>query len=103
MIRILRTLLVVALVVPAGMQSASAEKIVVPTQKYLMSFNVCLQSVSDCNNPQNHSVLLAQSDDGKSWSFLQGLTASKVSVPDLFRHGGQIPNVLKASRRSSRR
>ena len=90
MIRILRTLLVVALIVPAGMQSASAEKIVVPTQKYLMSFNVSLQSVSDCNNPQNHSVLLAQSDDGKSWSLLQGWTASKGSVPDLFRRGDTI-------------
>jgi len=55
-----------------------------------MSFNVCLQSVSDCNNPQNHSVLLAQSDDGKSWSLLQGWTASKGSVPDLFRRGDTI-------------
>jgi hypothetical protein len=71
---------------PAG----RASSVSVPTQKYLMSFNVCLQSVSDCNNPQNHSVLLAQSDDGKSWSLLQGWTASKGSVPDLFRRGDTI-------------
>lgn len=55
-----------------------------------MSFNVCLATVPDCNNPQNHSVLLAQSDDGKSWSLLEGWTASKGSVPDLFRRGNTI-------------
>lgn len=69
---------------------ASANTFKVPTQKYLMSFNVCLATVADCNNPQNHFVLLAQSDDGKSWSLLEGWNASKGSVPDLFRRGNTI-------------
>jgi hypothetical protein len=90
MMRALRVLAIVILVLLSGLPSASADKIVVPTQKYLMSFNVCPQSVSDCNNPQNHYVLLAQSDDGKSWSLLQGWTASRGSVPDLFRRGNTI-------------
>ena len=82
-------LIVLALVLSLG-QSAVANPVKVPTQKYLMSFNVCPQTVADCNNPQNHYVLLAQSDDGTTWKLLEGWAPAKGSVPDLFRRGDTL-------------
>ena len=62
----------------------------VPTQPYLMSFHTCLPGVSDCNNPNNHIVQLAQSADGSNWSLVGGWQSYKGSVPDVFRRGNTL-------------
>ena len=69
---------------------ALAGKISVPTKRFLMSFNVCLSTTTDCNNPRNHLVLLAQSDDGSSWDLIADWSATEGSVPDIFRRGNTL-------------
>lgn len=44
--------------------------VTVPTQPYLLSFHTCALGASDCSNPANHIVQLAQSADGVSWSLV---------------------------------
>ena len=34
---------------------------------YLLAFHACDPDVSDCSDPRNHRVYLAQSDDGVNW------------------------------------
>jgi len=55
------------------------------TGKYLMAFHACNTATTDCNDPQNHMVYVAQSDDGASWSPVPGYVAYSGSVPDLVR------------------
>lgn len=55
-----------------------------------MSFHSCAPGSSDCNNPGNHIVQLAQSADGASWSLVTGWTSYKGSVPDVFRRGNTL-------------
>ncbi len=54
---------------------------------YLLAFHVCDPEVSDCSDPRNHSVYLAQSDDGGNWSVVPGWETYKGSVPDVIRRG----------------
>ena len=61
-----------------------------PTQPYLMSFHSCTPGATDCNNPANHIVQLAQSADGSSWSLVQGWQSYSGSVPDVFRRGNTL-------------
>lgn len=77
----------VGLVASAAPISAA---VTVPTQPYLMSFHTCLPGVSDCNNPNNHIVQLAQSADGSNWSLVGGWQSYKGSVPDVFRRGNTL-------------
>lgn len=59
-----------------------------PTGQYLMSFHTC---VADCDGkPDNHSIRLAESSDGVSWTQLAGWQAYRGSVPDLFRRGDTV-------------
>ena len=57
-----------------------------PTKKYLMSFHTCI----DCASPTNHTVQLAESDNGSSWSLVPGHTAWQGSVPDVITRGSKI-------------
>ena len=61
-----------------------------PTQSYLMAFHTCVTGATDCNNPNNHIVQVAQSADGRSWSLLGGWQSYKGSVPDIFRRGNTL-------------
>lgn len=61
-----------------------------PTQPYLMSFHTCATGATDCNNPANHIVQLAQSADGASWSLVSGWQSYRGSVPDVFRRGNTL-------------
>lgn len=54
---------------------------------YLLAFHVCDPEVSDCSDPRNHNVYLAQSDDGANWSVVPGWETYKGSVPDVIRRG----------------
>ncbi|MFM8970524.1 MAG: hypothetical protein ACKOI3_09975 [Actinomycetota bacterium] len=55
-----------------------------------MSFHTCAPGASDCNNPGNHIVQLAQSADGANWSLVGGWQSYKGSVPDVFRRGNTM-------------
>lgn len=55
------------------------------TGAYLMAYHACDNSKSDCHNPQNHRVYLAQSDDGVTWSLVPGWVPYSGSVPDVIR------------------
>lgn len=57
-----------------------------PTKKYLMSFHTC----TDCALPTNHTVQLAESDNGSSWSLVPGHTGWQGSVPDVITRGSKI-------------
>ena len=55
-----------------------------------MSFHTCAPGASDCNNPANHIVQLAQSAEGANWSLVGGWQSYKGSVPDVFRRGNTL-------------
>ncbi|MBM4424909.1 MAG: hypothetical protein FJ030_16230 [Chloroflexi bacterium] len=57
------------------------------TGRYLMSFHACDTAAAECGDPRNHSVYLAQSDDGAQWSLVPGWTPYTGSVPDVIRRG----------------
>ena len=88
-----RLFLAVVIAVSGAMQvvpTPVSAAITPPTQTYLMSFHTCTAGVTDCNNPSNHIVQLAQSSDGVSWSLLNGWQSFKGSVPDVFRRGDTL-------------
>jgi len=88
-----RRSLLVACVIAAGLMASAAPAsgaITVPTQPYLMSFHTCATGATDCNNPANHIVQLAQSSDGSNWSLVGGWQSYKGSVPDVFRRGNTL-------------
>lgn len=89
-----RRVVVAATVLLVGALSSSVELanavVTVPTQPYLMSFHTCAPGASDCNNPGNHIVQLAQSADGANWSLVGGWQSYKGSVPDVFRRGNTM-------------
>lgn len=74
----------------ASANRATPSAVSPPTQPYLMSFHSCAAGASDCNNPANHIVQLAQSADGSSWSLVQGWQSYSGSVPDVFRRGNTL-------------
>ena len=64
--------------------------VTVPTQAYVMAFHTCAAGATDCNNPANHIVQLAQSGDGLNWSLVGGWQSYRGSVPDAFRRGNTL-------------
>ena len=62
----------------------------VVTGKYLMSFSSCETATPGCQDPRNHEVYLAQSDDGVSWSLVPGWEVYPGSVPDVIRRGSTL-------------
>lgn len=74
----------------ASANRATPDAISPPTQPYLMSFHSCATGATDCNNPANHIVQLAQSADGSSWSLVSGWQSYRGSVPDVFRRGNTL-------------
>ncbi len=74
---------------PAAMPALSSpiQNVTPPTQRLLMAFHGCAEGATDCNNPVNHRVYLAQSEDGAQWSLVPGWTPLRGSVPDVFRRG----------------
>jgi len=72
------------------MSTPARAAVTAPTQAYLMSFHTCASGETDCNNPRNHIVQLAQSSDGRTWSLLGGWQSYRGSVPDVFRRGNTL-------------
>ncbi|NDA12458.1 MAG: hypothetical protein EBZ15_07450 [Actinobacteria bacterium] len=74
---------------PASIPALSSpiQNVTPPAQRLLMAFHGCVEGATDCNNPVNHRVYLAQSDDGAQWSLVPGWTPLRGSVPDVFRRG----------------
>jgi hypothetical protein len=60
------------------------------TKPFLLSFHACDTTAVNCNNPRNHQVYLAESDDGANWSIIDGWTPYEGSVPDVIRRGETI-------------
>jgi hypothetical protein len=65
---------------------------------YLLAFHACdtattstgLSAGTNCSDPRNHRVYLAQSDDGANWSLVPGWTTHSGSVPDVIRRGDTL-------------
>lgn len=62
-----------------------------PSKSYLMAYHTCSSS-SSCSNPANHTVQLAESNDGTSWSSVPGYTtiSNSGSVPDVITRGDKL-------------
>lgn len=58
--------------------------------KYIMAFHACNTATTNCSDPRNHKVYIAQSDDGSNWSSLPGYSSYSGSVPDLIRRGNTL-------------
>lgn len=56
-------------------------------ENYLMAFHACDSASTDCHDPRNHMVYLAQSDDGLNWSLIPNWEPYSGSVPDVIRRG----------------
>ena len=65
--------------------STAARAQVAPTKPYLMAFHACEGAL--CSDFRNHSVYLAESADGASWSLVPGWTPFAGSVPDVIQRG----------------
>ena len=86
-----RLLVVVGLLIATQLSAVPARAAIsVPTQPFLMSFGTCVTGATDCMNPANHLVQLAQSADGRTWSLVGGWQSFKGSVPDVFRRGNTL-------------
>ena len=55
-----------------------------------MAFHACNPAAANCNDPKNHMVYVAQSDDGARWSPVPDYQAYSGSVPDLVRRGNVL-------------
>jgi len=62
----------------------------VVTGKYLMAFHACDETKTNCRDPRNHEVYLAQSDDGAAWKMIPNWKPFKGSVPDVIRRGNTL-------------
>lgn len=62
----------------------------IPSGKYLMSYHACDRATTDCTSPRNHNTYLAESNDGASWTTLNGFVTQQGSVPDLIRRGNKL-------------
>ena len=60
----------------------------VTTYKYLMTFQAC--SGDECDDPRNHTIYLAGSDDGLSWSMIEEFETLPGSVPDLVFYNNSL-------------
>ena len=75
---------------PGGMAQGNPQPVTLNLQisgRYLMAFQACDTSAIDCNQPTNHRVYLAQSDDGEHWEIVPGWQPFQGSVPDIIRRG----------------
>ncbi len=67
------------------------------SKKYIMSFHSC--DFNQCNGPQDHTVQLAESDDGTTWTMVPNFTSYSGSVPDVIIHNNKLyiytPGVVK--------
>ena len=92
--RIIAALLVAALVVvsAAVLITASPARTgpISMQDKYIMAFHSCDNSKYDCSNWVNHVTYLAESNDGASWSVVQGFAPYNGSVPDAIRRGNTV-------------
>lgn len=61
-----------------------------PSGRYLMPFLTCDTATTGCQDPRNHKVGLAESDDGRSWRPVAGFTPYAGSVPDAVRRGSTL-------------
>jgi outer membrane protein assembly factor BamB len=57
---------------------------------FLLAFHACDTTATDCRDPRNHQVYLAQSDDGANWSLVPDWEPYQGSVPDVIRRGDTI-------------
>lgn len=62
----------------------------VATRAYLMAFHVCQTGAANCSNPVNHTIYIAGSDDGVSWSLIEQWTPKSGSVPDIESFNGYL-------------
>ena len=61
----------------------------VEAQNYLIAFNSC--SHEDCDNPSNHEIFLAGSDDGEEWELIEEFDNGHMgSVPDIVYYNDYI-------------
>lgn len=60
------------------------------TGAYLMVFHACNTAATNCMDPRNHSVYLAQSTDGAAWTRVAGWAPIPGSVPDVIRRGNVL-------------
>ncbi|MEW6717669.1 MAG: hypothetical protein AB1345_09220 [Chloroflexota bacterium] len=58
---------------------------------YVMAFLGCdIAAGKDCHDPRNHTVYLAQSDDGLNWSLIPDWEPRPGSVPDVIQRGDTL-------------
>jgi len=57
---------------------------------FLLAFLACNTAATDCRDPRNHLVFLAQSDDGVHWSLVPNWQPHSGSVPDVIRRGDAL-------------
>ncbi len=62
----------------------------VVNKKYLLAFHACDTATTDCMNPKNHMVYLAQSDDGAAWEVIPDWEPFSGSVPDVIRRDNTL-------------
>lgn len=55
-----------------------------------MALHACDTARTDCTDPRNHQVYLAESADGSQWTLAQGWKPYAGSVPDAIRRGNQL-------------
>jgi hypothetical protein len=62
-----------------------------PTKAYLMAYHTCSSS-SSCSNPANHTVQLAESANGSTWTSVPGYStiSNSGSVPDVITRGDKL-------------
>ncbi len=61
-----------------------------PAGRYLMPLHTCDAATTACQDPRNHTVGLAESDDGRGWRLVAGFTPYPGSVPDAVRRGATL-------------
>ncbi len=57
------------------------------TKKYLMAFHTC---GTNCTDPRNHNVRLAESNDGVDWTLVPNFQTYSGSVPDVTTRGSKL-------------
>lgn len=87
-------LLLILLSLNCGSSSTSSSQVpcdpsTITTANYLMSFHACAAD-DECTDPSNHTVYLAKSDDGVSWSLVEEFDPVSGSVPDIIFHDGYL-------------
>jgi hypothetical protein len=75
---------------PPASATPAVDAGIVVSGKYLMAFHACDTATTDCRDPRNHRVYLAQSDDGAAWQIVPGWQPFAGSVPDVIRRGNTL-------------